>query len=403
MSRLDVSYEGQKVGTLAEARGGVFFEYDAQFIATGHELSPLNLPLGSGLRSRGSSGMRLPGLFEDSLPDQWGERLMREWFRRQGVSFHSITPLMMLAYVGRRGMGALVYEPEMQAARGGERVNLHDLHDAAMQVETLGAIDLDVLAEVGTSAGGARPKALIGLPRAGGEEILAGAGELPLTHDAWIVKLDTSHNAAAGAMEEAYALMARAAGVDMPPTRLLESTHGNSVRRHFAVKRFDRDGCVRTHHHTLAAMCHIPGCDLDYETFLRVTRRITRDEREVWRAYRRVVFNVLASNRDDHGKNHGFLYRNREWKLGPAYDVTFSSPRQLPERGMAICGERVSAGRKHLVTLAESEALDRRTALAIIDEVAAAIVRWHEFANHAKVPTALATAIAYELNVQAKV
>jgi len=403
MNRLDVSYEGQKVGTLAEARGGIYFEYDAQFIATGHELSPLNLQLGSGLRSRGSSGMWLPGLFEDSLPDQWGERLMREWFRRQGISFHSITPLMMLAYVGRRGMGALIYEPELHAAHVGERVNLRDLNDAAMQVETSGTIDLDVLAEVGTSAGGARPKALIGLPRAGFEEILAGAGELPPSHEAWIVKLDTSHNAADGVMEEAYALMARAAGVDMPPTRLLESTHGDNVRRHFAVKRFDRDGRERIHHHTLAAMCHIPGCDLDYGTLLRVTRRITRDEREVWRAYRRAVFNVLASNRDDHGKNHGFLYRNREWKLGPAYDVTFRGPRQLSERGMAICGERRSAGRKHLITLAESEALDRRAALGVIDEVAAALARWHEFASQAKVPTALATDVAFELSDLAKI
>jgi hypothetical protein len=205
------------------------------------------------------------------------------------------------------------------------------------------------------------------------------------------------------AAAERRAVMARAAGVDMPPTRLLESTHADHVRRHFAVKRFDRDGCERIHHHTLAAMCHIPGCDLDYQTFLRVTRRITRDEREVWRAFRRAVFNVLASNRDDHGKNHGFLYRNREWKLGPAYDVTFCSPRQLPERGMAICGERGNVGRKHLVSLAESEALDRRTALAIIDEVAAAIARWHEFAGQAKVPAALTASVALQLNVQAKV
>jgi len=191
--------------------------------------------------------------------------------------------------------------------------------------------------------------------------------------------------------------------VDMPPTRLLESTHGDNVRHHFAVKRFDREGRERIHHHTLAAMCHIPGCDLDYGTLLRVTRKITRDEREVWRAYRRAVFNVLASNRDDHGKNHGFLYRNREWKLGPAYDVTFRGPRQLSERGMAVCGERRSAGRKHLMALAESEALDRRTALAVIDEVAATLARWREFASQAKVPAALAADVAFELSVQAEI
>jgi serine/threonine-protein kinase HipA len=128
MNRLDVRYQGQKVGTLAEARGGIFFQYDALFVASGHELSPLNLPLGSGLRSRGTSGMWLPGLFEDTLPDQWGERLMREWFRVQGMAFHAVTPLMMLAYVGHRGMGALVYEPELRTIDVSSRVNLRDLH-----------------------------------------------------------------------------------------------------------------------------------------------------------------------------------------------------------------------------------------------------------------------------------
>jgi serine/threonine-protein kinase HipA len=289
----------------------------------------------------------------------------------------------------------------LQTDHPGGRINLHDLHEAAMQVEYSGTIDLSVLAEVGTSAGGARPKALIGLPGAGSEHILAGAGELPPTHEAWLVKLDTSRSAAAGAMEQAYSLMARSAGVDMPPTRLLETRHGDNTKRHFAVKRFDRDGDERIHHHTLAGMYHLPGCDLDYETFLRVTRRITRDERDVWRAYRRAVFNVLASNRDDHGKNHGFLYRNREWMLGPAYDVTFCSARQLPERGMAIGGERRNAGRQHLLKLAESETLDRREALAIIDEVASAIRRWREFASQAAVPTALAADVGYELSNQA--
>lgn len=183
----------------------------------------------------------------------------------------------------------------------------------------------------------------------------------------------------------------------------LESRHGEILHRHFAVKRFDRDGGARIHHHTLAALSHIPGCDLNYETLLRVTRRITRDEREVWRAYRRAVFNVLASNRDDHGKNHGFLYRDREWRLGPAYDLTFRSPRQLPERGMAICGERSAVGQSHLLRLVESEALDRRVALAVIDEVRAAIALWSKFAEQAQVPAALAEQVASVLNAQAKV
>jgi serine/threonine-protein kinase HipA len=388
MSRIEVNYQGLRVGTLAEARGGIFFEYDPGFIASGHELSPLNLPLGTGLRTRDSSPtMRLPGLFEDSLPDNWGRRVMLEWFRQQGTPEHAVTPLMMLAYVAHRGMGALTYTPALDVRAAEDRsVSLFNLYQAAMLAGNSGPIDLAVFAQVGSSAGGARPKALIGLPRDQSDLILAGDDELPPTHDAWLVKLDTSRDATDGPMEEAYACMARAAGVEMPETRLLETRQADVVRRHFAVKRFDRSGSERIHHHTLAALCQVGGGDLNYETLLRVTRRLTRDEREVWHAFRRAVFNVLASNRDDHGKNHGFLYRNREWKLGPAYDLTFSSPQQLPERGLAICGERRIETERHLIELGESEALDRRTVRSMIEEVRSAISRWRVFAEQAQVP-----------------
>jgi serine/threonine-protein kinase HipA len=388
MSRIVASYNGLKVGLLAEARGRIVFEYDAGFIASGHELSPLQLPLGPGLRARDSAPtMRLPGLFDDSLPDSWGRRVMLEWFRQRGTPEHAVTPLMMLAYVGQRGMGALTYEPALEVAAPDPRVvSLARLHEAALRAENAGPINLEAFAQIGSSAGGARPKALLALPRDGGDLLLAGTDLLPDTHEAWLVKFDTSRTGIGGPMEEAYARMARAAGIDMPETRLLETRPEPGTLRHFAVKRFDREGRERIHHHTLAALCQVGGGDLSYETFLRVTRRLTLDEREVWRAYRRAVFNVLASNRDDHGKNHGFLHRHRAWKLGPAYDLTFSSPPQLPERGMAIAGERRTATTAHLLKLAESEALDRRTALGIIEEVRGAVSRWRTFARQAGVP-----------------
>ena len=220
---------------------------------------------------------------------------------------------------------------------------------------------------------------------------------MPTTHDAWLVKFDTSPDNSQGPMEEAYALMARAAGVEMPETRLLETKQGGKVRRHFAVKRFDREGAQRIHHHTLAAMLQVGGGDLNYETFLRVARRLTQDETEVWHAFRRAAFNVLASNRDDHGKNHGFLYRDRKWQLGPAYDLTFSSPQQLPERGMAILGERCGAGVDHLLRLAENEGLARRSAEGIIEQVRASIARWREFADQAQVPILQAAEVSHAL------
>lgn len=389
--RVTVHYQDLLVGTLAEARGGIFFEYSPAFIASGHELSPFHLPLGPGVRARDASTptMRLHGLFEDSLPDHWGRRVMMAWFRERGTPEHAVTPLMMLAYVGRRAMGALDYAPALEVASPGA-ADLPDLYAAAAEAEKSGVVDLDVLAQAGSSAGGARPKALLQLPDSGRGAPKGGHPSEP-GYSPWIVKFDTTRDGVAGPLEEAYARMARAAGIDLPETRLLETKDASGVRRHFAVKRFDRDGATRLHHHTLGGLLHAGGGDLDYQTLLRATRRLTKDEREVWRAYRRAVFNVLAGNRDDHAKNHGFIYRDRAWTLGPAYDLTFTGARQMPERGMAVCGERRAAGVEHLVKLAATESLDAKQARAVIDEVRAAMAKWRTFADEAGVP-ALAAA-----------
>ena len=385
MNLLTVKYLGQKMGELGLAPAGVVFQYDPTFIATRHELSPFHLPLRPGAQMR--DGGRLPGLFEDSLPDAWGARVMREWFRQQKISAGSITPLTMLAYVGERGMGALTYEPATTlGAENEHEIALVKIHEAVIAAGEAGAIDLTELALVGSSAGGAQPKALLALPRDRSGPILAGAGEIPVHHEAWLVKFDLSREGSAGPIEEAYARMARAASIDLPETRLLETKSGKKIRRHFAVRRFDRNGPQRIHHHTLAAMSHVGGGDLNYETLLRVARRLTHDEAEVWRAYRRAAFNVLAHNRDDHGKNHGFIYRDKKWTLGPAYDLTFMSPENQPERGMSLAGERRNADQSHLLKLAASEALDRRMAESVIEEVRAAIRRWRDFADQAQVP-----------------
>jgi serine/threonine-protein kinase HipA len=298
-----------------------------------------------------------------------------------------VTPLARLALVGSHGMGALVYEPALDTPdHPWTTVSLDALHATAQRAEQVGEIDLDLLAGVGSSAGGARPKALIALSQKGSAVALNGAGKVPSTHDHWLVKFDTSPDNSHGPMEEAYALMARAAGVEMPETRLLETKHDGKVRRYFAVPRFDREGAARVHHHTLAAMLQVGGGGLNYETFLRVTRRLTQDEGEAWRAFRRAGFNVLASNRDDHGKNHGFLYRDHHWRLGPAYDLTFTSAAQLSERGMAILGERRAAGLEHLFKLTETEGLARRSAEGIVEQVRTGVARWREFADQAQVP-----------------
>ena len=394
MSELTVHYGEQLVGLLAEARGGIFFEYDPGFIATGVELSPLNLPLGPGVKSRdGAVSMRLPGVFEDSLPDRWGERIMLEWFLRQGISAPAITPLMRLAYIGQRAMGALSYQPELKI-ESDDSLSLQAVFEAAAAAEAGRPFDLNMLAQASGSAGGARPKALVSLSDDPVAPVLSTSVKLPSGYSHWIVKFDTSARGEDGVLEEAYARMARVAGIDFPSTRLLATIAAGQPRHHFAVQRFDRVGETRIHYHSLAGLCQMLGGDLDYQTFLRVTRRITRDERAVWKAFRRAAFNVLASNRDDHGKNQGFLLIDGEWRLSPAFDITFSAPQQLPERGMAICGERRTAGRNELRTLAEREGLDRAGAAEILEEVVAAIGRWDEFAVSAGVSPALAAAVA---------
>ena len=400
MSRLNVKYLGAQVGVLAEVRGGMVFEYDPVFVRSGHELSPLELPLGPGIRQRDSGGsMRLPGLFDDSLPDAWGMKIMTEWFQKHGTPEHAITPLAKLAYVGTRGMGALTYEPAQDIVDvSSGPFSLDRLYAAAEQAEQGGSIDLDVLAAVGSSAGGARPKALLALPEVAGAPVLGGEGPMPVGYEAWIVKFSSPRDDTSGVMEESYARMARAAGIDLPETRLLGTEPDGIRRQHFAVKRFDRNHGERIHHHTLAGMTHLLGGDLSYEMFLRATRRLTHDEGEVWRAYRRAAFNVLASNRDDHGKNHGFLYADRQWRLGPAYDLTFASPQILPERGMSMAGERKAVGRVELLKLAETEALDRRQAITIIEQTRDAVARWREFAAQAEVPELKAAEVELVLN-----
>ena len=385
MSRIVVHYGQDRVGTLVEARGGTFFEYDAAFLGTGHDLSPLTLPLGPGLRRRKDGPPNsLPGLFEDSLPDQWGRRVMAGWFRKKGIPEHAVTSLMMLGYLGSRAMGALTYLPETDVEPAPENVDLSAVYSAVEQMELDGPVDLTQLAELGTSAGGARPKALIGLAASGGPVVAAGTGLLPAGYEAWLVKFDTSPGGVAGPMEEAYARMARVAGLDVPPTRLLPTAAGGCHRLNFAVRRFDRNGRERLHHHTLSGLAEIGPGDFDYSLFLRITRRLTRNEEQVWKAYRRAVFNVLASNRDDHGKNQGFLYRAGQWTLSPAYDLTFASPRRMPERGMAVAGERAAAGPAELAKLAAGEGLDRARAQQIVDEVREAVSHWREHADAAQ-------------------
>jgi len=379
------------VGTLAEDHGRVYFEYDTDFLATGLDLSPFHLPLAPGLSEhRDREFGPLPGLFDDSLPDGWGLLLMDRHFRSAGLLPGAVGPLERLAWLGTRTMGALTYHPraDVEETHGGA----FDLHDLARQSEEIllgqSARVLPQLLRAGGSPGGARPKVLVGYDPAT-DEIMSGEDDLPDRFEHWIVKFSARDDPPdSGAIEYAYSLLAREAGVDMPPTRIFETAQGD---RFFGVKRFDREGNRRRHVHTFGGLIQsnfrIPSCD--YADLLKATSLLTRNHREVLRAFRRMAFNVLAHNRDDHVKNVAFRLDDAtgEWALSPAYDLTFT-PGPGGEHTMTLDGEGRSPDRSHMLRLARRADIAPAEAEEIIEQVRAAVARWPGFADQARVSQA---------------
>ncbi len=415
MKKLEVSFSRSPgdllpAGTLAEDRGRVYFEYAADFLATGLSLSPFRLPFEPGLfEHRDREFGPLPGVFDDSLPDGWGLLLMDRHFRSLGRSLAEISPLDRLAWLGTRTMGALTYHPP--ASRDDTDASVFDLTRLARQSqEILTGSVVDVLPQLlkaGGPPGGARPKVLVGYnPDTGG--VLSGEDDLPKGFEHWIVKFMAKEDSPdAGAIEYAYSLMARQAGIDMPSTRLFETAEGD---RFFGIKRFDRDRNRRYHIHTFGNLIHsnfrIPSAD--YADLLKATSLLTRNHQDVLRAFRRMAFNVLAHNRDDHVKNFAFMLlddttgstgspQGGDWALTPAYDLLFT-PGPGGEHTMTIAGEGRNPGRSHMLELAEQSDVSKREADAVIDEVQSAIAHWPDHAAEAGVTKATARQIAQSLS-----
>ena len=369
------------VGRLAMRDRKIYFEYDASFIASGPAISPLRLPLQPGVSSFDTHLFGgLPGVFNDSLPDGWGRLLFDRWARSKNILPSDITPLNRLAHVGINALGALVYEPDHSEDNSNAPINLDTLARHARDV--LEGEATEVLAELialNGSSGGARPKALIGVDE-GFNNIVHGASDLPEGYEPWMVKFSNSQDGLdAGAIEYVYALMARQAGIDMPQTHLFEAQTGAG---YFAIKRFDRVGSKRLHMHTA---CGLLDSDfrtpsLDYEDLIALTGSLTRDVREVEKLYQLAVFNVLAYNRDDHSKNFSYLMDDKgEWKLSPAYDLTFSSgPRG--EQSTMVMGEGCNPGQDHLRKLGQEAKLGNERIEDIITQTKDALSKWEELA-----------------------
>jgi len=374
------------VGQLAEpAWGRLVFEYDPAFLRDPLWLSPFKLPPQSGLIEHRDLAFGLIfGLFDDSLPDGWGLLLMDRFFQQQDLALAEVSVLDRLAYLGTRTMGALTYHPPATPADSLARsLDLHEMARASQQViqGTAGEV-LPLLLRAGGSPGGARPKVLVGVS---GDSILSGEDDLPPGYTHWIVKLQARRDSPdSGPGELAYSLMAKEAGLAMPPACLFETARGE---RFFGVERFDRRGNHRYHVHTFGNLIHanfrIPSCD--YRQLLEVTRILTRNHQDVLECYRRMVFNVLTHNRDDHVKNFAFrMADDGGWELAPAYDLVFAEG-PGGEHTMTVAGEDRAPARRHLLQLAAPAGISAFDAESILDDVAAAAARWRVHAREAGV------------------
>lgn len=376
-------------GRLAMDRGLAQLEWSRDVIAAKLAVDPYLYPPLPGVHAaRGREFMGLHGFLTDSLPDGWGNIVMRRRLARLGVDIGTLSPLERLALVGDEGRGALVYAP---ATTPSDEAVGFDLDALAVESAALIAGEesnlADTLAKLAGGSGGARPKVHVGFDGRGGMSV--GAGEIAEGHTAWLVKFRAPDDAIdIGPVEEAYAAMAEAAGLTVSEHRLIPATKGYG---YFATRRFDRpDGGGRLHMVSLAGAIEAPSDvpAIGYDMFLRATRAITRRADDVKQAFRRMVFNVLAHNRDDHTRQHAYLMDARgDWRLAPAYDLTFA-PGPGGEHYLDIEGEGRRPTRAHVAAIGARHNLRDREVAAAIEEVRAALADWGTFARTAGVTAA---------------
>lgn len=411
---------GTRIGTVAQDDNApaAVFTYDEGFLGSGIEVSPIWMPLGP--RNYSFPGLRyetfrgLPGLLADSLPDRYGTRLLEQAMAARGRSPESITAVERLCYTGARGMGALEYRPDqMLVSTPDESLDMEALVRAASEVltarEAIHANDRDIhqLISVGTSAGGARAKAVIAWNRQTGD-IRSGQVKSRPGYEHWLVKFDgVSGNRDHGdqddgeeftRIEYAYYLMALAAGITMSECVQMR----RDGRFHFATKRFDRIGesGEKLHMQTLGALAHYdfnePGAN-SYEQAAMIVYRLGMGKKEIEQLYRRMVFNVLARNQDDHVKNISFLMNRRGvWSLAPAYDVTFAvAPDNLWLRRhqMSVNGKLEDIADEDILAAGRNMNLPANSCKRVLAEVRAALADWPAYAEQAGVTEATMAAI----------
>ena len=369
MKSLDVIFKPQDIvmGRLHENKGKILFEFTDEFIGLGLNVSPFHLKLAQGIQTSSASFRHgLHGLFDDSLPDGWGLLLMDKNLRARGMK-EPFTALDRLAYIGDNAMGALSYRPSLeQDDNGNELFDLQEVANHSVNVfEGIITDVLPILARAGGSPGGARPKVLVGIH---GKQMISGECDLPDGFEHWLIKFAAKKDLkTAGVMEYSHYQMALDAGLNMMESRLFSV----GEYQFFGTKRFDRINHKRIHVHTAGNLidADFRSPSLDYESLIKLTRILTRNESDVLLMFRLMVFNVAIQNQDDHAKNFSFIMDDHgEWRLSPAYDLTRSI---VPsnQHATSVNGKGAGISKNDMLAVADKSAINQSDALEIISHV----------------------------------
>lgn len=393
---VQVSIWGKNVGLLSwdDKRGCSSFQFDRDFINNGLDIAPLVAPLSSAIVQRGFpfSGNKekpyygLPEFIADSLPDHWGNVVFQKWLEANNLHTRQINVVDRLSFIGKRAMGAFEFQPAHIKEDASIDIELSSLYELAnrifndrqnVSIDINNGLIIEDLYKVGTSAGGQRPKAIIAIDETTGI-IRSGQADLPQNFKHYILKFDTSKpdDSPFTKIEMAYYLMARDCGIDMMPSKLVEI----EGTQNFLTQRFDRVDGIRIHTQTMAAMSSFADT---YEDLFVIGRKINLTAEEQTQQYRRMVFNILAGNVDDHTKNFSFLmYPNGEWHISPAYDLIFSidpDSRFFRNHELSVRGKRNNITRKDLIDFAKAQ--DIKNPANIIEQTIEVVKKFNDYAE----------------------
>ena len=390
---VQVSIWGKNVGLLSwdDKRGCSSFQFDRDFINNGLDIAPLVAPLSSAIVQRGFpfSGNKekpsygLPEFIADSLPDHWGNVVFQKWLEANNLHTRQINIVDRLSFIGKRAMGAFEFQPAHIKEDASIDIELSSLYELAnrifndrqnVSIDINNGLIIEDLYKVGTSAGGQRPKAIIAIDETTGI-IRSGQADLPQNFKHYILKFDTSKpdDFPFTKIEMAYYLMARDCGIDMMPSKLVEI----EGTQNFLTQRFDRVDGIRIHTQTMSSFADT------YEDLFVIGRKINLTAEEQTQQYRRMVFNILAGNVDDHTKNFSFLmYPNGEWHISPAYDLIFSidpDSRLFRNHELSVRGKRNNITRKDLIDFAKAQ--DIKNPANIIEQTIEVVKKFNDYAE----------------------